>query len=371
MARLGADVANLDQLVQRFGHEAERMGTVGVRTTAMLAEAWWQGPDADRTRSWWREHGERGLREAAEWLERLGDELRRQAEDQRTASGLDGAGGGAASLPGRVRDWFRDRADDIEDVAEGARDWFGDRVEDIRDWGEERVEDVQDFGGERIAEARGFLDGVREGVEDVFDGEEDDDAGQSSGYGIPGPFDDWARGVQEATVDRGSTLLDYVVRTADRRSDHPLQTLVDAVTLTALAEDVTAGLQIVGGDAEIADTGDNDAVFLTNAWAPFEGGAITIGHTVSVNDTGVSDHLVDHELQHVYDLEDVGGLGFYGSYGVDFTWNWFVEGRTGPGQHGGTEAYEDIFWEQRGYGTDDPGAAPPEGIFGGIWKKIW
>ena len=343
MTQLGADVDQLETLAGVLERAADRLLASRTTTTAAMSSTWWLGPDAERTRSWWHTTANATVHGAAEQLRTAANDLRRQAEQQRSASGMDGSGGGVApAFVSGIERWFEDRAVEVAD-------WFGDRWNDLQAWGAE----------------------IDEAIEDIADGEEDDDDddGGSGGFGIPGPFDDWARDGAESVVDRGSTLIDYSARTLDRRLEHPLQTLVDFSTGTMLAEDITAGLQIGLGDAEIVDTPyGNDAVFLTEAWAPFEGGAITIGHTVSVNsDSPPSDDLIRHEMQHVYDIEDVGGTGFYGSYGVDWVWNYVVEGRTGP-----NEAYEDVFWEQRGYHTGDHRSNPePEGIFGGIWKDLW
>lgn len=352
MTQLGGDVDQIEALAGVFERAAGELRRAGQATTSAMGSVWWFGPDAVRTRTWWRTTARAGVQAATEQLDGAARDLRRQAQQQRTASGATGIVGLGPSGPigpigPVVAPYLPEIGRWLEARGRDAGEWFGDRWNDLQTWGGQ----------------------IADGVDDVTDGEEDDDEGQSRGFGIPGPFDDWARDGAESVVDRGSTMLDYAVRTADRRIEHPIQTLVDVASGTAFAEDVTAGLQIGVGDAEIVDTPyGNDAVFLTNAWAPFEGGAITIGHTVSVNSTAPpSPSLIDHEMQHVYDVEDVGGLGFYGSYGADWVWNYVVEGKTGP-----NEAYEDVFWEQRGYGTGPNSPHDePEGILGGIWKDLW
>lgn len=333
MAQLGADVDELDALAGRIEQASARIGRIVGETSLLVVQSWWCGPDADRTRTWWSGTGRPQLRSLGDRLDQLAADVRRQAGQQRTASDMAGA--------------------TIVAVWDDLQAWGGARLDDLGEWFDDRRQDWNEF-------PRDF----GEGVDDVVDAEEDDDDGGASGFGIPGPFDDWARDGAEAVVDRGSTLVDYGLRTADRRIEHPIQSLVDVATGTVLLEDVTAGLQIGLGDVEIADHAyGNDAVILTNAWAPFEGGAITLGHTVSVNAPTVDAELAAHELQHVYDLEDVGGAGFYGSYGADWVWNYVVEGRRGP-----NEAYEDVVWERRAYGL---GGEEPRGILGGIWKRLW
>lgn len=339
VTRIGADVEQLDAVAAALGQVAGTLRTTMTSTTALMSTTWWEGADAERTRDWWKQRATGQLRTIDATLTDLAEALRQQAEAQRVASDVAG--------PPRSAGFF-----------DTAKEWVEGRVDDAGDWLDDRREDWDRF-----------VEEVGDGARDVADGEEDDDGGRSRGFGIPGPLDDWARDAGETVVDRGSTLIDYGVRTADRRVEHPIQSLVDLATGTARAEDLAAFVQIAGNDAEIVDHPyGNDAVVLNHAWAPFEGGAITIGHTVSYNSDGSPSHdLVQHEMQHVYDIEDAGGLGFYGSYGLDWAWNYVVEGKRGE-----QEAYRDIFWEQRGYQAGDPGPhTEPEGILGGFWKKIW
>lgn len=338
MTQLGSDVDQLAALAGAFERAADRLGAMHAETTAAMTATWWVGPDAERTRTWWRASARATVSGASQQLRDGAGDLRRQVDQQRAASGLDGPAHTARLLAGIGR-WAQERVDEVGD-------WFGDRWRELQ-W-------------------RGDQDGARIGSVTVS---EDDDEDQPRGFGVPAPLDDWARDGAEEVVDRGSTLIDYGVRTADRRIEHPFQSLMDIGSGTAFAEDLSATLQIGLGDAEIVDTPyGNDAVFLTNGWAPFEGGAITIGHTVSVDSpVPPKDHLVRHEMQHVYDIEDVGGVGFYGSYGGDWLWNYAVEGRTGP-----NEAYRDVVWEQRGYHTGgDPSNPEPGGVLGGFWKDLW
>lgn len=349
---MGADVAQLDQLAATLDRQASQLSGSLAGTSAAMTNTWWMGPDSETTRAWWRGTASADVRGAAQLLHELAGTVRRQADEQRRASeaggGGGGGGGGGPHQPpgGGVTPFF---PFPLPGQPIG-RPYLP-------------ITPLLPVGPSIPIMTASFL----EGVVDIVDGEEDDDEGQSRGFGIPGPFDDWIRDGGESVVDRGSTLIDYAIRTTDRRIEHPIQSLVDLTTGTMLAEDVTAALQIGIGDAEIIDTPyGNDAVFLTDAWAPMgDGSAITIGHTVSVDSSAPpSAEIIDHEMQHVYDIEDVGGAGFYATYGGDYLWNRVVEGQSHD------DAYRDIFWEQRGYGTGG-GHGQPEGIAGGIWKDLW
>lgn len=339
MSELGADVDQIEALADVFERAGRELLGSGSATTSAVMSAWWRGPDADRTRAWWRTTARSSVLAAADELRDAAADLRRQAEQQRMASGTAGfgpfrPGHGAAPLVLEIGRWLDERGRE-------ASAWFGDRWRDLAVWGS-RIDD---------------------GVDDVTDIEEDDLVLPPRGVGISRPFQAWAFDSAVSVADRGSTWLDYSVRTADRRLEHPFQTLVDLQTGTAFTEDVAAAQAIVGEDAEIVDDHEyeGDAIVLEGASAPDGADAITIGHTIRAPERP-GDGLLEHEMQHVYDIEDVGGLGFYGSYGADYLWNRVVEGR------GHDDAYEDIYWERRAYGLD---GAEPEGILGGIWKGGW
>ncbi|MFV0309501.1 MAG: hypothetical protein ACK5OX_17355 [Desertimonas sp.] len=338
MTRLGADVEQLDRLAVSLDTQARQLTSSLDGTSAAMVNTWWVGPDAERTRRWWRGTASTDVRALAERLGQLAISVRRQAAEQRRAS--HDAGGALGGLDGG-----------------GAPRWS---PVGPSSW------PTNPLGPQPFIPPIWATAGFLEGVADIFDGEEDDDEGQSPGFGIPGPVDDWIREGGEAFVDRGTTWLDYSLRTVQRRVEHPIQTLVDAYTGTVMLEDLTAAIQIGINDAEIVETSyGNDAVFLTNAWTPSGADAITLGHTVSVaSEAPPSQTLVDHEMQHVYDIEDVGGVPFYGSYGVDYVWNRVVEGQSHD------EAYRNIVWEQRAYGLESSGEEP-QGLYDGIWKRMW
>lgn len=174
-------------------------------------------------------------------------------------------------------------------------------------------------------------------------------------------------GLGEEVWDRGSTLGVYAWDTGVRRITNPTQTLWDFATKTALLEDLAAVEGIVVEDGELYRDGPfaGEATYLTGVSVPPGSDAITLGHTVRFGDEGApEDDLAAHETQHVYDLEDVGGLGFYGSYAGEYVANLL-------GGDSSDEAYENISWEERAYEISDnyPGQLP-EGIGGPVSDVI-
>jgi hypothetical protein len=99
MAKLGADVAQLDALSRRFGSEAVRLDGAAATITALVRGVGWIGPDADRFRADWSGTLRPRLSSIAEVLRDQGRTLTDQARQQRQAS--DGAGvGGGPGAPG-------------------------------------------------------------------------------------------------------------------------------------------------------------------------------------------------------------------------------------------------------------------------------
>jgi hypothetical protein len=104
MTTLGADVEQLE----RFGRLLERQATTlreaGSNVSRLLEATPWRGRDADRFRGEWAERGTRELVRAAEQLEVLAREVRRQAADQRAASGEMTVAGAHPGFIGRALD---------------------------------------------------------------------------------------------------------------------------------------------------------------------------------------------------------------------------------------------------------------------------
>ena len=183
-----------------------------------------------------------------------------------------------------------------------AVEWGGDRLEDAKEWGEERVRDTVDLGKE--------------------------------------------------VWDRGSTLAVYSWDATVRRVTNPVQTVKDlALSRGALpaVEGLAAAEAIVGEDAELKRDGPycgKEAECLTGASVPGGADAITIGHSIRTAGDNPGDALIGHEMQHVYDIENVGGIPFYGSYLADY-----LGGRISGKSH--DDAYRSVYWEERAYNVGD------------------
>lgn len=213
-----------------------------------------------------------------------------------------------------------------------------------------------------------FFGGGNDGDEDEED--DGDDGGLLGDIG--GVFSggwDVVRGVGEEVWDRGSTLAVYGWDTTVRRVTNPGQTVWDIATGTALTEDLSAAEGILVEDGELVRDGEycgDDAACLTGVSVPGGADAITTGHTVRFSDEDApQDDLVAHEMQHVLDIEDVGAVGFYGSYLTEY-----LTRRAAGQPH--DEAYENISWERRAYDVqDDYPDRKPRGILGDLYDKLF
>ena len=121
-------------------------------------------------------------------------------------------------------------------------------------------------------------------------------------------------------ADRGSTYVQYLVQSSSRRANNPLQTIWDTVTLTTAAETVSAWEAIVVEDGELVMDDKYcgrefeciQGVYTTNE---SDGSAWTIGHTARYKTDGdLEVGTVIHELDHTYNFENFGGVGFGGRY---------------------------------------------------------
>lgn len=166
--------------------------------------------------------------------------------------------------------------------------------------------------------------------------------------------------------DRGSTMAVYGWDTAVRRVTNPAQTAWDFLSSPVvpgsalLAEDLVAAEGILGEDGELYREGPyaGDAAYITGVSVPPGSDAITLGHTVRIGPDGTPDPgLIEHETQHVFDLEDVGTGPFYTSYLAEYAANLL----NGDSQQ---EAYRNISWEDRAYAVGNDPNAKPEGIGG-------
>lgn len=172
--------------------------------------------------------------------------------------------------------------------------------------------------------------------------------------------------VADETVHRLSEFGQYGWAYTNRWLDNPLQSVFDELTLTAPFERlVGAGSILVLGGEYQENIGTGDAEFITGLPIRFND-AITLGHTVFVDDPRPSGGLLEHELQHVDDVEAVGGIGFYSTY----LGNWIGNIIAGQDPSIGGEAYENIWWEQRADAAQD-GNPPFDLDFGRFDPRNW
>jgi WXG100 family type VII secretion target len=87
MAQLGADVEQLDRLARKFDEESQQITQAVSQINSQVQSAWWKGNDADRFRSEWQGTYASQLRRIADALRQVGTSVRRQASEQRQASG--------------------------------------------------------------------------------------------------------------------------------------------------------------------------------------------------------------------------------------------------------------------------------------------
>lgn len=86
----GADADALDALALRFEQSAAQLERAGQQLRAQLYNSPWRGVDADAFRNEWDSSHARTIAAAAGFLNDGGDSLKRNAREQRTASGTDG-----------------------------------------------------------------------------------------------------------------------------------------------------------------------------------------------------------------------------------------------------------------------------------------
>lgn len=173
---------------------------------------------------------------------------------------------------------------------------------------------------------------------------------------------DAGAGVGSGTFNRLATVINYEFDSLLRQGSNPLQSMWDLLSGTTVIEQLSAVETIVMDDAHLYDKGPyfgREAECFTGSDA-FGGraAATTTGHTIRISGTDApSRSLVAHEMQHVYDIENVGGVGFYVSYGVFSV---------------ACRCYEDNPWEKRAYNiTDNFPASKPRGIFSEWSISAW
>ncbi|HKU35904.1 MAG TPA: WXG100 family type VII secretion target [Paenarthrobacter sp.] len=97
----GADIAQLRQLAQDLARSADRLTQLGQQLSGSIAGSPWRGADADRFRHDWNGSHLRALQHAASGILTASQSLRKNAQEQETASNSGGPGGtGGAGAPG-------------------------------------------------------------------------------------------------------------------------------------------------------------------------------------------------------------------------------------------------------------------------------
>ena len=99
MARIGADVAALEDLAGQLGRASDSLRRSASRIDGTLARSGWHGRDADRFRREWQQRHRRDLRSRADRFGELAAAVRRHAAEQRRVSASDGGTHAATGLP--------------------------------------------------------------------------------------------------------------------------------------------------------------------------------------------------------------------------------------------------------------------------------
>ncbi|MGI9610641.1 MAG: RHS repeat-associated core domain-containing protein, partial [Acidimicrobiia bacterium] len=121
--------------------------------------------------------------------------------------------------------------------------------------------------------------------------------------------------------DRGWEYGEFLWdRAADmgRKSVTDPQNTIDITQGTFFLEQLAGltGTLVAGGNTDLTNCPDIGTCIVDTGFPPGFG-AITLGHTVLVNDRLEPDVGV-HEYQHILDIEQLGGVAFYGLYLADY-----------------------------------------------------
>lgn len=145
-AMSGADPDQLDRAAGEFDSSAQLLVELRRSLDRHIRSAPWRGANADRFLQQWDGQHHRALREARAYLEAAGAELRRNAEEQRWASGADAAGAGRDirweacvaprdPLQTRIRDTRAAMEEELEDLlrqreaaGDGLFAWLDDKI---------------------------------------------------------------------------------------------------------------------------------------------------------------------------------------------------------------------------------------------------
>jgi hypothetical protein len=130
---VGADIDQLTALAGAFERRSDAFNRIAGAANSALMVAEWTGADVDRVRSEWNSQARPAIQRVASELSALAVELRRQAEQQREASGGAVPGGIVGMLPW-LPDWFGPR------FGPGIPPWL------LPEWTDPRLPDFGDPG---------------------------------------------------------------------------------------------------------------------------------------------------------------------------------------------------------------------------------
>lgn len=123
----GMDVAAVRGLGDSLDRAADELETTRDQVSARMTLSFGAGPDMDAFRSRWSDELAPSLSRVCATLRAAAGDVRRDADQQDSASG-DGAGGGRGDDGGGPLDWLRDRGEDLwdagGDVLDGVGDWW-------------------------------------------------------------------------------------------------------------------------------------------------------------------------------------------------------------------------------------------------------
>lgn len=307
---IGADVEQLRALASSFEEKAQAVRSIERRVSSACGELgrFWHGADAADYVSRWQSNHRPRLLSVATGLVDASKLLTTNAEEQDHTSSIDGAGlgGFTGSATGSVSGLGAGLgvSGSFGGGGGGGRFGFGFGVPILGD------------GWDVVSE---FASDTWDGVTDTVDAAVDETGHRLSEFG------------------------QYGGAYADRWFDNPIQSVFDELTLTGPFERLvgSGSILLLGGEYQ-ENVRPGEAEFITGL--PFEiNDAITLGHSVLVDDPQPRGGLLEHELQHVDDIEAVGGIGFYSTY----LGNWIGNIIVGQDPSVGGEAYENIWWEQR------------------------
>lgn len=302
----GADLDGMTRLSEIFDTTAERVDAVRTESLSQLGllNALWHGPDSHEFTNQWTSVHSPALRRVVDDLRDVAERIKENRDDQeRTSAVGDGGGGGGGLFSGLGRAW------------DGATGFVSDTWDDVTEF----TSDAWDFTSEVASDGWDHVSAF----------------GSEAGH-------------------RFTELGEYLWANGKRRLTNPVQSIIDDMTLTGPFELLVGTGAILGLGGEFESGFGNGQFEGIHGTSIAPDGAITLGHTVIFDSATPSANLIEHEQQHVYDIESVGGLPFY----LTYLGHWGINIASGQDASLGGEAYENIWWEQRGdhvqHGPDVP-----------------